>query len=435
MRSFVVSFLVLGCASALVAQTPTVHLINTPTASSKHVLGSATAVRQLPTGRLLVNDAGKRQLLMFDPTLATATVIADSVSGGANSYGPSAGGLIAYAADSSLFIDPRDLTMFVIDPAGVITRVAAVPRSQDANVLGTNTNGTPGFDSNGRLVYRAGLTMMMPKFVNGALSMPDMPDSTALVRVDLATRKIDTAGFFKISKTKMTMSQSEKGMSITTEINPMPIVDDWAVLSDGTIAVVRGRDYHVDFIGADGKVTAAAKLPFDWQRLSDDDKIAVIDSARAAVEKSRAAAAAGATTPAAPGDGGRQIVVMNSFHVGGDGGSGADTKAAGAAGMQMPPINFVSPSELPDYRPAFGLGAAKADRDGNLWIRTTAVRAGAMSGPIYDVVNGRGELADRVQLPAGRQIVGFGKNGTIYMVARDETGAWLEQTHRAGITP
>jgi len=433
MRSFALPLLALGSASALSAQqAPTVHLINTPTASSKPVLGNATAVRQLPSGRLLVNDAGKRQLLMFDPALATATVVADSASGGANSYGPSAGGLIAYAADSSLFIDPRDLTMFVLDPAGAIVRVGAVPRSQDANVLGTNTNGTPGFDSKGRLVYRGGLAMMMPKMVNGSLSMPDMPDSAALVRVDLATRKLDTAGYFKITKTKMNMTQSEKGVSITTEINPMPIVDDWAVLSDGSIAIVRGRDYHVDFISADGKMAAAAKLPFDWQRLSDEDKIAVIDSAKASLEKARALGASAMTA----GGGGNGQIIVSSFRMGGDGG-GVDAKAAGvgAAGTAMPPINFTSPSELPDYRPAFGTGAARADRDGNLWIRTSASRAGAMSGPIYDVVNSRGELADRVQLPAGRVIIGFGKNGVVYMLARDEKGAWLEQTRRAGVTP
>ena len=72
----------------------------------------------------------------------------------------------------------------------------------------------------------------------------------------------------------------------------------------------------------------------------------------------------------------------------------------------------------------------KADLDGNLWIRTSATRAGAIAGPIYDVVNRKGELVDRVQLPAGRTIVGFGKGGVVYMVARDEKGAWLERTHR-----
>ena len=111
-------------------------------------------MRQLPGGRLIVNDIQKRQLLMFDNTLANATVIADSVSGGANAYGPSAGGIIPYFGDSTLFVDPRDLSMFVIDPAGTIARVAAVPRSQDAGTLGSNMLGSPALDSKGRIVYR-----------------------------------------------------------------------------------------------------------------------------------------------------------------------------------------------------------------------------------------------------------------------------------------
>jgi hypothetical protein len=57
------------------------------------------------------------------------------------------------------------------------------------------------------------------------------------------------------------------------------------------------------------------------------------------------------------------------------------------------------------------------------------MRAGA-AGSIYDVVSRRGELIDRVQLPAGRQIVGFAKGGIVYMIARDPSGSWIERTHR-----
>src|SRR5438552_11588047 len=109
MKPIVLPAILLGTASLLAAQAPAVHLINAQTASSKPVLGSPVAVRQLSSGRLIVNDIQKRQLVMFDPALSTATIIADSSSGGANSYGPAPGALISYAADSSLFIDPRDL--------------------------------------------------------------------------------------------------------------------------------------------------------------------------------------------------------------------------------------------------------------------------------------------------------------------------------------
>lgn len=427
-------FFIAGALGA--QQAPAVRLIAAPEARSKPTLGRVAAVRQLPSGTVLVNDIQHRQLAMFDPTLASETIVADSIDGGANAYGPGPGGLLAYRADSSLFIDPRDLSMFVIDPQGKIARVAAVPRSQDAMAIASNLAGTAGLDASGRLIYRAQPDMraMLPKRDDkGIMQMPDPPDSAPLVRVDLASRKLDTAAFFKVAKNKLVMNQSEGRISITPELNPMQVIDGWAVLSDGTLAIVRGRDYHVDFVGADGKLTVAPKIPFDWQRLSDDDKVAVLDSAKAAFEKARAAAVNAQTsgsksaTPGGDAPGGMRITM--SF--GGPGGDGGGKGAAGAA-MQMPPVNMVSASELPDYRPVIGgAGDVFADRDDNLWVRTSATSAGAVAGgPIYDVINDKGELVDRVQVPAGRQIVGFGPKGVVYMFARDDSGGWLERTHR-----
>jgi hypothetical protein len=207
----------------------------------------------------------------------------------------------------------------------------------------------------------------------------------------------------------------------------MPTVDDWGVLSDGTIAIVRGQDYHVDFIDADGALRSSAKIPYEWQRLSDDDKVAVIDSAKKQAEAMRAAVANGQATGGGSGalDGATRVVM--NFGTGGAGGPPKIGIGGGAAAV----TEFVSPSELPDYRPVFGIGGAvRADLDGNLWVRTTAVRAGGSAGPIYDVINGKGELVDRVQIPAGRQIVGFGPGGVVYMAARDASGAWVERTKR-----
>jgi hypothetical protein len=431
--------LLLAAAAPLAAQqAPPVRLINAPDASSKPVLGVVAAVRQLPGGRVIVNDIQKRQLWMFDNSLANATVIADSVSGGANAYGPTPGGIIPYFADSTLFIDPRDLSMFVIDPAGAISRVAAVPRSQDANTLGSNVLGSPALDSKGRIIYSAGRQMRFPPMGGrgGAGPVaPDIPDSTAVVRVDLTTRKLDTAAFYKIAKTKMNVVQSDKGISMTSEINPLQLVDDWAVTDDGSLAIVRGRDYHIDWVDADGHVTSSPKIPFDWQRLSDEDKVAVIDSTRTAMEAARAKMAAGGGPGAMLGGSGAAgpTMVMSFGVSGGDGGGGGVRKAAeGAAGALggATPLVFVSPSELPDYRPAINVGSTRADLDGNLWIRTSATRPGSIAGPIYDVVNRKGELVDRLQVPGGRTIVGFGKGGIVYMLARDDKGSWLERTHR-----
>jgi hypothetical protein len=93
-------------------------------------------------------------------------------------------------------------------------------------------------------------------------------------------------------------------------------------------------------------------------------------------------------------------------------------------------MTLAPPSELPDYYPAFEQDAVRADVDDNLWVRTTATREGAVGGPIYDVISHTGELLQRVQLPAGRRIVGFGKNGVVYLSAKDASGAWVERTRR-----
>lgn len=431
--------LLLAIAAPLGAQAPAVRLAPAAEASSRPLFGVVPAVRALPGGKLLVNDVTKRQLTLLDATLANPTIVADSAAGTASSYGVRAGGLIAYTADSTFFVDPAGLSMFVLDPSGKIARVASVPRSQDAPFLGNNMLGMPGLDAKGRLVYRGGITFIRNQGAGGRgaapanglpFAIPEPPDSVALLRLDLGTRKVDTAAYFKIPKTKLNITQTEKGISATSTMNPLPVVDDWAVLADGSIAIVRGQDYHVDIIAADGTVKSGGKIPYDWQRLSDDDKVAVIDSAKKAAEANLQAMKAGlAGVAGATPDGGPPRMVMNINTGGGDGGGGLAQRMMAGGGAAMGVPDFVSPSELPDYRPVFTAGAAKADADGNVWVRTTAVRPGA-AGPIYDVIDNRGELVDRVQIPAGRQIVGFAKGGVIYMAARDASGTWIERTHR-----
>src|SRR5439155_484089 len=92
------------------------HCARHPSASdaaSKQQFGAVPAVRQLSGGKLLVNDIAKRQLTLLDPSLQMAVIVADSASGSPNSYGTAPGGLVAYTGDSTLFVDPVGLSMFV----------------------------------------------------------------------------------------------------------------------------------------------------------------------------------------------------------------------------------------------------------------------------------------------------------------------------------
>jgi hypothetical protein len=402
-------------------QRPPIRPIGAVTSKSTETFGGVVGIRPLSNGSVLVNDLAGRRVLMFDPTLSKFTVVADTTAETANAYGGPTGTLVAYRGDSTFFVDPTSVSMMMVDPSGKIGKVVAIPRAEDANAIGGPIGGTS-FDSQGRLVYRAAPRLT---FTNrptsgggpGGFSLPEPPDSALVMRVDVATRKVDTIGVIRTPKIKLETKTDDKGnFSVTSLINPLPVVDDWTVTSDGAIAFVRGRDYHIDWINPDGTKTSSAKIPFDWQRLTDEDKVAFIDSVKAA----RARLGANAPAPVIgglPGGGGApQIQIFR--------GTGAPGGAPGPGGPGQAQLNFVQPSELPDYKPPFFAGGVRADRDGNVWIRTIAAVGG---GPVYDVVNKKGELIDRVQVPVDRTIAGFGSNGAVYLINRSGTTATLEK--------
>lgn len=440
----VVIALIAGATAADAQQQPLPPLrpLGPVLATSVEPMSSVSQVRALPGGRVLVHDLTGRRVLLFDSTFAHATVVADTTSATGNAYGSRLGGLIAYRGDSSLFVDPQSISMLVIDPNGKIIRTIAAPLPNEVNALIGGQNGTPGFDAQGRLVYRAQFrptaAMMRGRGGDGKFQMPQLPESSYVVRVDLKTRKVDTAATFRIPKINLNVTNDDNGrVMVTTTVNPIPWTDDWALLSDGTLAVVRGQDYRVDFVSADGKVAAGPKMPFDWQRLTDEDKVAIIDSTKTAMENLRDAQMAqnAAANPEAAkadsaskaggrqrvqADGGNMTITFNS-RGGGPGDPGGPT---GPIGFTLPPLQFVTPSEMPDYRPVFRQGSARGDADGNLWIRTSKVVNGATE---YDVIDNTGALKDRVLVPPGRVIAGFGPGGMVYMGVVDGMTTKLER--------
>ncbi|MCA0377491.1 MAG: hypothetical protein LCH84_17755 [Gemmatimonadetes bacterium] len=299
----------------------------------------------------------------------------------------------------------------------------------------------------------------------------NQPDSVPIVRVNFDTRKADTVTFVKVPKNETQMTRGEDGQTrITVKINPLPQADDWSLLSDGTVAVIRVLDYHVDYYTPDGKHIAGERLPYDWKQIPDDDKQKFVDSLKALAK------------------------VANDR---------ASNGAGGGMRMMFEPIAF---ERFPDYFPPVRQGASIADRDGNLWvIPSTSTLAsqlaqqmqqgmgggrggmggmggmgGAPGGPpggappgaagaaagqggrgerggrggagsdstragglppaaigllaaaanqppiVYDVIGRDGKLRERVKLPAGRQIAGFGPNGLIYLQAREGREVHLE---------
>ena len=395
--------IVMGGSTIDAQKPPAVRQIGRLERVTSDSLASVASALALSGGRVLVNDRIARRVLLYDSTLTRASVVADTTAATANAYGARPASLIRYRGDSALLIDQSSLSMFVIGPTGAIARVIAIPRAEDAQALNLDT----GVDALGRLVYfnalgsLPGVVMLGrgdPVYKDGKptalIRFNAHIDSAYLVRVDPATRVLDSVTALRIPKLDREMKVDDQGglTAIATTYDPLPIVDGWIVMPDRSIAVVRGRDYHVDWLSPDGHWTSSPKMPFDWQHVDDAQKQALIDSTVARWQ-------------------GQYDRIMSGAGRGGRGGS------------NLAPIIVARPAlaSVPDYIPPFtpNQGSAlNADAGGNLWIRTTTLIQGQ---PVYDIVNRRGELFDRVQLPPFRTIAGFGP-GVIYMAVKDSVG-------------
>ncbi|MGH7677290.1 MAG: hypothetical protein ACRENU_02410 [Gemmatimonadaceae bacterium] len=472
---------------------PPVRRIATACAVCTEPIMSVLSVRELPDGRVLVNDGNRRRLLLMDTTLKTVRVVLDSLAEYSNAYGARPGAMLAYRGDSTLFIDPQSLAMLVISPTGEIARVRSVPRVNEVFQFGNPTNmgyGVPSTDARGRLVYSMWAEPARPATPppRGVPYFPPQPDSAFVVAMNLDSRKVDTLGAIRIPKFGMTVKvMANGGFNFIEQINPLPGQDEFAVLSDGSVALVRSIDYRIDYLNPDGTWSSSPKLPYDWQPVSDSLKRVIADSVLKVQSRNAHVAyttalirwvnlygkgypeAFKAPEPYSPpagfardwkfppgvkfpdnyiyGCARGEEPVLTQLSRGDVAAQAAAPPAPATPGVPLgsrascipmpiantnapaPPtlrdIGVVHHTELPDYRPPLTQGnAVRADADGYLWIRPVQPKP-IPGGPVYDVVSRKGELVDRLQLPQGYTIVGFGKGRIVYLTMRDASGLHL----------
>lgn len=428
-------------AEPVAAQTavPIVTIPEAPTAS-RPTFAAILGVTHLPSGDVLVNDAGRRQVVKLNAAMTTSTVIIDSTPGTSNSYGPRPTPMLRYLGDSSLFVDATSSSLLVIDPTGRVVRAMSAPNPRDLQFLG---NALAYVDPRGRLVYRAPTVnlRMSPSPAGRPPQLPSLPDSMAVIRADFDSRVVDTIGRVRAANgTRSTVVAGADGqLQPKLTINPINPIDDFAVLADGSVAFIRGQDYHVDVLTPDGQLRRGAKLPYDWKRLSDEDKQRMLDSAKAAASRAQIVGPS-SSGPAITTSGGGVVAGASgaavSFGVTGGPVGGADAARAAEAlasaprtRMGPPIIETVPVKELADFLPPIRTGAARADLDGNLWLLPNTSAQSRAGELVYDVVDNTGQLTHRVRLPKGRSIVGFGAGGVVYMMNGDRTnGFTLERS-------
>ncbi len=416
---------VLLAAAPLTAQQPIpVRALTPPVATDSGVLMSISGVRALSGGKVLVDDFTRRRLIVLDSTLAKFTIGADTALAAKSRYGNQMARLMAFTGDSSVMVDRESQVLVVIDPSGNTGRTMAPPKATDLLQI-AGTGGMPGFDPQGRIIYRVGRRAPPgPRSAeetngSGKVRITAQPDSAVIVRGDFDTRTVDTIATMKIPVSKtVSISPSPGSISMTGAINPLPSTDDWALLPDGTVAIVRVQDYHIDWRHPDGTMTSSPKMPFDWRRITLEEKVALLDSVKRSIEESRAKAAADeAANPGAARGGSGQI---QAPPVGRGGGGAVPIASSGGGpppGFVRAPLTMVEPSDLPDYFPPLRQAQAKVDLEGNIWLlpATSSLSTATQAGLVYDVVNRKGEIFERVRLPEKRSLAGFGPNGVVFL--------------------
>lgn len=350
-----------------------------PDAEFQESFDQIGALRELPGGKVLLVDLGPKSLIMADfKTGAQSTI-------GRNGQGPGEyqfpGELIPYLGDSTLLVDRVSRRLLTVSADGKMGKTVPFPDAMQGFAA------PKGADRKGRIYVQAS-----PFRVGNGEDPPDkMPDSAAVVRWDRETNRLDTLTRIKIPATQVQRTGTSNARVVMMRPQPYAPQDDWIATPDGRVGVARVGDYHVDWYG--DRAARGAPVSYQPVKVTDLDRTAFME----AMKNTR-----------------NRITVSN----GGPGG-GRDIK---------PPEPTAAEFDWPEYKPPFRSRSAVASSDGQLWVqRHTPARD---SVPAYDVFDASGNLASRVFLPKGRQLVGLGQ-GTVYAVRTDSDGLqWLERYKR-----
>ena len=335
-------------AATAVAQVPSVRTLAKPDAEYPQAFIRIGSVHELKDGRVIVGEVHLRDgtLQAINFATGTATQVARKGAGPGEFAGrPSS--LMTFAGDTTVMYDGGNARFLLIGPDGKPGRTEPAKPSQWTFNLAWG-------DSRGR-VY-SGLEA-------DAVNASELADTAFVVRFTLASGKLDTVGARRVPKTDLSCFNDGKMSGCRTEEVPFAVHDDWAVFPDGRLAIVRGKDYHVEFYGANGAKTSGPPTKFVPIPVTAADK----DSVRKARSPK-------------PGPDGK--ITM----------------------PRIPPI--IEPSVWYPTKAPFGEGSTWAGPGGQLWVQISN-KAGD-NAPKFDVFDAKGVRIATFALPAGTRVVGFG---------------------------
>jgi len=367
MMSLRSALLSLCVASAAAAQDPVPRPL--PPVSAEHPEGvsSVSGFAELPDGRVLVSDAkeGVLRLLSFEDGSAREPA---SRGRGPREYA-SAGGLYRQRNGDVWLLDAPQRRYLVLSSRGAPLRTVPFAQSQGGG-FSMRSDGDPHVvDGRGREYERA------RPGARGATQ-----DSAPLMRRD--AERTDTLAMLR-NPTMVTSTAMGASITALQRFSPM---DGFAVGEDGTVALVRAEPYRVDWRGPSGALRRGPPLSVEAVPVTAADR----DSAERAARASMQGANLPRITQQGPDGTPREV----------------DLRA------MMPEVPQAT------HKPPFEPRRLRIDRAGRLWVGRSLPQG---TPAVYDVFDASGRRIDRVQLPPGYRLVGFGE-GRAYVARIDADG-------------
>jgi hypothetical protein len=373
-----IALLTLAVANPAFAQTVPTTKLGRPDAAFPEPFSRVMGVRELPDGRLVISDNLEKNVALLDFASGDLTRIGREGQGPGEYISP--GTLYAMPGDSALLVDLGNMRGLVIAPNGEVGRAVPFQRGEGLGALFVPR----AVDGQGRIYGQPTIS-----FRDGA---PEQVDSMPIVRLDPTTDVLDSVAWMPSPRLSLQTGGGARsgGVSVRMGTEPYQATDAWAVAPDGRVALVRAREYRVEWLAPGGRRTVGPTLPYEPVKIGKAERDEWVNRPT-------------------------QTATMRV------GGQGARTIA-----MPRPNADEVT---WPEAKPPFE-GAVSIATTGEVWIRTSQ-RAGVTTA-LYDVVDARGQLVARIQLPEGRRLIGFGK-GTLYTVNRDADDLeWLERYRLPG---
>ena len=355
-RTIVVAWLALALPLSEPAARKPVQIPVKVTARLAHV----SAARELADGRVLITDAKTPALLILDPRTG-ATSPLGSLGPGPNQY-VTPGGLYGGPDGTTLLLDRGQTRTMTISATGEFKGTKSIAEH--------GKSGSSDEDIDQQRIDARGFAYFLDNPFGRKLAGTDKREAS-IVRFEPVTQRKETVATVQLPEMR---TITDGPMTFGRVVVGSP-ADGWGVAPDGRVAVVRAAPYRVEWYGTDGKVAGGPPVPFDPLPITEADK-----QAHAAARR----------------------------------GAGGSVSASSSSGATMDANKI--PTEFAATKPPFTPADVIVSPDSRVWVMRT--RPLATQEILYDVFDRAGRRIDRIELPAGSRIVGFGPS-SIYVRHND----------------